>query len=87
MNSNKFLKQFADIENHLYSLAPVFDKKQGFFNLLKNLKANNLVSVGVLQDLSIIWQARNKIVSFASEISVDKTVAEKLQFVKQSLNI
>ena len=87
MTSIEFLKQFAGIENHLYSLAPAFDKKQGFFNLLKHLKNNNLVSNEVLQNLSIIWQNRNKIVSNASEISVDETVAEKLQFVKQSLNI
>ena len=87
MTSFEFLKQFSEIENHLYSLVSVFDKKQGFFNLLKNLKANNLVSVEVLQDLSIIWQTRNKVVSSASEISVDKMVAEKLQIVKQNLNI
>ena len=87
MTSIEFLKQFAGIENHLYSLAPAFDKKQRFFNLLKHLKNNNLVSNEVLQNLSVIWQNRNKIVSNASEISVDETVAEKLQFVKQSLSI
>lgn len=87
MNSSEFLKQFAEIENRLYSLAPAFDKKQGFFNLLKNLKANNLVSSEVLQNLSIVWQARNKIVASASETIVDETVAEKFQIVKQSLNI
>ena len=87
MNSPEFLKQFAEIENHLYSLAPTFDKKHGFFNLLKNLKTNNLVSSDVLQNLSELWQTRNKVVASASEISVEETVAEKLQIVKQSLNM
>jgi len=87
MNSSEFLKQFAEIENHLYSLDPAFEKKQGFSNLLKNLKANNLVSFDVLQNLSSLWQTRNKVVASASEISVDETATEKLRIVKENLNI
>jgi|GEM_PF-1874556 hypothetical protein len=87
MNSYEFLKQFADIENHLYLLDPAFDKKQGFSNFLKNLKANNLVSSEMLQSLSVLWQTRNKIVASASEESVEEIVSEKLKIVKQNLNI
>jgi len=79
--------QFAEIENRLYLLTSAPDRKKGFFNLLRNLKANNLVSSELLQNLSAMWETRNRIVASAGETTVDETVAEKLQIVKQSLNI
>ena len=87
MTSSEFLKQFTDIENYLYSLVPIFDKKQGFFNLLKNLRANNLVSTEILQNLSALQQSRNKIVSSASGALVDERIVDKLKIVKQNLSV
>lgn len=87
MNSIEFLKQFAPIENHLYSIAPDFNKDLGFLGLLKYLKTNQLISEEISQILSIIWQTRNNVTSSAIEISLGLDVAENLKLIKKSLNI
>lgn len=87
MTSIEFLKQFAPIEHHLYSIAPDLNKHLGFFGLLEYLKTNQLISEEMSEDLKIIWQTRNKVASSATEITLESDITEKLHLIKQSLNM
>ena len=85
MTSSDFLQQCAEVEHHIYSLAPGSDKK-GVLAVLENLKSTNRISDDVLQMISTLWRVRNKVVRSVGEISVDPAVVEKLQFIKQRLH-
>lgn len=88
MTTQEFLEQFAVLENHLFSLAPDFNKRQGFFNLLKHLKSSNKLSGDLLKDISLIMQIRNKIMSTptpSKDISDD--LSDKIIKIKTELNI
>ena len=88
MTIQEFLEQFSILENNLFSLAPDFNKRQGLFNLLKHLKNNNKIDDGLLKDLLLITQTRNKIVStptLGKDISDD--MLDKITKVKAELNM
>ena len=87
MDTTEFLKQFSLIEKYLLSITPTFDEKQGFFNLLKNLQSNKLISSDLIIILRDIFQVRNKIVSSPSDVILISDVVEKIHKVKQGLNI
>ncbi len=77
MNNEEFLKQFSLIENRLLSMAPDFDPKQKFLNLLKYLHSNRLVSDELITILQEIFQTRNKIMSSRSGISTPSNIEKK----------
>lgn len=88
MNIHDFLEQFRVIENHLFSLAPDFNKRQGLFNLLKYLRANNKLNDELLGDISYVIQARNKIMSTPSpDENISDDIANKIVDIKAKLQI
>lgn len=87
MTTPEFLEQFSLIEKHLFSIAPVFDQKQGFFNLLKYLQSNKILSDDLIIVLRDIFQIRNKVVSSPSGLSLSSDVEEKIKKVKQDLKL
>ena len=87
MTTSEFLEQFSLIEKNLFSKAPTFDQKQGFFNLLKYLQSNKILSDDLMVLLRDIFQIRNKVTSSPSGISLSPDVAEKMQQIKQGLKL
>lgn len=88
MTIQDFLEQFTALENHLFSLAPNFNKRRGLFNLLKHLKIGDKLDDGLLKDLLLITQARNKIVSaptLGKDIPDD--IQDKITKIKTELNM
>ena len=88
MKIENFFKEFVLIENHLLGLADNFDKRQGFFNLLKHLQSKNLLPKDALTDLNFVWQTRNKIVSSPSgEQEISDEISNTLARLKQKLGL
>jgi len=88
MTIQEFLEQFSILENHLFSLVPDFNRRQGLFNLLKHLKNNNKIDDGLSEDLLLITRTRNKIVgtpTLGKDISDD--MSDKIKKVKTELNM
>ena len=87
MTTSEFLEQFSLIEKNLLSKAPAFDPKEGFFNLLKYLQSNKILSDDLIILLRDIFQIRNKVVSSPSGIALSSDVLEKIQQIKQGLKL
>ena len=87
MTTSEFLEQFSLIEKHLLPIAPAFDQKQGFFNLLKYLQSNKILSDDLVISLRDIFQIRNKVVSSPSGAPLSSDVAEKIQQIRQGLKL
>lgn len=68
-------------------MVPAFDRKQGFFNLLKYLRSNEILSDDLIIQLRDIFQIRNEVVSSPSDVDLSSDVAEKIQQVKQNLQL
>ena len=88
MKAENFLKEFVLIEKYLFGLAENFDRRQGFFNLLKDLQSKKLLSNGLLSDLEFVWQTRNKLVNSPSgESEISDEISDKLAQLKQKLGL
>lgn len=88
MTTQDFLEQYAVLENHLFSLAPDFNKRRGLFNLLKHLKSINQLSDDLLKDISLIIQIRNEIMSTSTPSKdVSDDISGKITKVKTGLKM
>lgn len=88
MNGWNFLQEFLEIEKKLIKLDPNFDKRQGFLNLIKNLKKKGKINQNQTKLLLELWRKRNEIVGSPFGINeIDNETLDKLNLIKQQLKI